>query len=288
MHELLKIFSTRELAYIIWLFIGVISIFSIKKIRSGIYGIVKSFFARKIYLVLLFYLMNVLIIVLILYNLKLWEIIFLKETIFWTFNFIIMMFSKLLKRNPENIVKIVFQQTIRLSILLGFLYNIFTFDLMTEIIMFPIIFFLVVIYSFSNTDKQNAPKKKPMTNLFALLGVTYLAFTIYKTIVNYQMVFTFDKLQLLILPIVLSILILPCCYLIVLYAQYDLLLTKIILINLDPIIQAEVIKNSILTAKLNINKVVNIKKNMNKFYLSQAKNQRDYIKKIASSDLIKT
>ena len=77
-------FNTREIAIIIWLLVViVVAVFLIKDIRKTLIDILKNFFHKKIFLVIISSILYTGLVVFILYKIKIWDWSFLKDTIYW-------------------------------------------------------------------------------------------------------------------------------------------------------------------------------------------------------------
>lgn len=281
MKELLESFSTREISILFWSII----IFSILIFfaRKEFLNVLNAFFNYKIVLPLIGFGIYCTIVVYILSVFQLWDIKLLKDTLIWFFTAGVIVFFNSNKINNTNYFIEILKDNLKIIILLEFVLNFYTFSLVTELILIPIVTFITILYEYSKHTMQKDPKhikvNKLLKSILSLFGFIMLASVLYKSYGDYKNLFTIDNFKSIYLPIVLTILTIPFYYLLALYMIYEEFFIRIDFMFNDQKIKKELKKQILINANFNINYLSNIKKNLvkNEIYNNEISN---YIKTI--------
>lgn len=224
----MDIFTSREIAIIFWIVIFFVALLFIKQIRTSILGIIKS----APYSVLLAYFLLFLIyfssFIYCFYDLGWWDLSNLKDTIIWfVFSGLPIGFSVAQNTFDNSFWKSLVLKNIKLVVLVEFLIDTFTFPLIVEIIMIPIV---TVIALLNTVCKQNEESKgvETLTNaILSIMGLFILSYTICRAITEYNSIGTISTLQYFLFPIIYSILSIPCMYILKLYTEYETLFNRL-------------------------------------------------------------
>jgi len=255
MEKLQEIFSTRELALIIWTVIIIIFILIKVKFGKSLTRLIRSFFASKLsiaYLIMLFYS------ICILYLLKffgLWDFTLIKDSILWFITFAIVTFFKIDKASNNNFFIEILNETFKLTLFLEFISNLYTFNFWIEFLIFPFILIISLLKSFSEIDSKNETTTKFLSNIISIIGLTYFALSIYKSFQDYHNFFSVHNMNSLILPLILSTLSIPLFYSLALYNNYEQLFLRLPIMNSDPKVQKKLKFQIFYKAKFNLIKV---------------------------------
>lgn len=264
MDKIIDSLSTRELAYATWSLIAFTVCMFNKKIRESFANMIKALFAWKISVTLLAFFIHSALYVYILFNLGLWDISLLKDTLIWALSFGFISLMNAIKVNESKYFKTVLFSTINWIIALEFILNFFTFNLPIELIFVPIIVFSVMIKTYTS----NKTEYKPVENLFKyiliIFGIAIFVFSLYKTIYHLNQVFTLDNLKSFLLPVYLSLTFLPFMYIFTLFCRYEVLWVRLNFLINDKQKRLRIKKQILLVANLNIDKLVSISKNISK------------------------
>jgi hypothetical protein len=251
-------------------------------IRKSMMGVIKALFARKIFLILLLMFFYVTGIVFILGKIGFWNTYLFKDTIFWFFSFAIVTFFNINKAEDHGFFKSLLRKCLKWTIFIEFLVNFYTFSLTTELIMFPIIVFAGLIQAFSQTDKKYESVTKLFKNILALIGTVYFIYALYKTIVDYNSLFTIQNLFSLLLPVILTFALLPFLYGLALYMKYETLFIRVQFMTNDKGKNSKLKRAIFNTAKLNLSKLKTIEKGLNKSDFYSSKDIPEYVRHLAS------
>lgn len=264
MNKIFDSFSTRETALLIWIFIALTLCLFNKTIKQSLIGIVKALFVDKIILSLFLFFIYTVFCVLILSILNFWNITLLKDTIFWSIGFGFVTLVNSNKINSKAYFKEIFKDSIKGTIFIEFIVNFFTFNLLAELIILPIITIVSIMQAIASSNKKHKLIETFFNKLFFYFSIFIFSFSLYKTIINYNELFTFDNFKSLILPVILTITFLPFIYFFNLYVKYEALWIMLKCMIEDKNERKRVKYQILRTANFNIDKLVSITKNIAK------------------------
>jgi hypothetical protein len=269
--------STRELAVLIWVAVVIIIMTLTPSLRKPFGGVIRALFVRQILLAIFFLITYVAGLITILKYFSFWDVSLLKDTIFWFFGFAIMTFFNINKAKQNHFFKVLLVESLKWTVLIEFLINFYTFKLIVELIAFPLLVFVVLIQAFSQNNAEHAAVSNVIAKLLSIIGAVYFAYALYRTIAEYQQFFTVQSVYALLLPVVLTILVIPFLYLLAVYVQYEELFVRTRFMANDAKKRRALKHAIIFTAKINLDKINIIAQRINKFDLYHSSNIRDYI-----------
>lgn len=224
-----EIFSTREIASAIWIFIIIIFLAIKKDIRMAFFNVLKAVLNKHIivpFIILLLYTIGISII----FNFLGIEIInFIKDIVLW-FLFAGVPFAYSSINNKEiglQYFKKYVIDNIKVIAILQFIISTFTFSIWIELLIFPVITFIVLLEAVSSKDNKYNRVEKFLSNILSILGFIILFFALQNAVTTYNNYGTINLLITFLIPFVLSIFYVPITYLFIMYAKYELLFCKI-------------------------------------------------------------
>lgn len=286
MSNLLNIFSTREIAIFIWFLILSIFISRTKDVRNSIVRVIKAFFNRKLFLAFCTLLTYILLVIFILSVIGFWDISLLKDTIFWTLFSGIVLFMNINKVENVNYFSSLIKDNIKVIVIWEFLFNFYTLSLIGELVLIPVVSLFSIMEVFAeHSSKQEESHKKVITlckNVLGLIGLGLIVYVVYKTITEYELLFSVSNIKSFLLPILLAILTLPYFYALALYMNYESYITvvKHIHRNKEPKISKGLIRATLKYANVNLNTLKRIWKYQVHFDSSK-ENPDEYIRRVA-------
>ena len=284
--QILQIFSTREVAIIIWAIILLFASLFIKGIPEILGDFLKIIGSKIVLIFTLISAIYTALIVFLLCKLCLWDITFLKDTCIWfVFSSIAITFNVHKARNFSFFKKII-KDNITLILFFEFAINFYTFSLPIELVTVPIISFISIIHGFAEISQKQNPSHHVVVSCFgkilSILSVGVLIFIIYKTVTDYENFFTILNLKSFLLPINLTLLSLPFFYGLALYLEYDSLFTVIKhRWKKSPSVSKKLMIATLLYANGNINKLSRVWKH-HSFFNSDKESPYSYIKRLAN------
>jgi hypothetical protein len=276
--------SSRELALVIWIGSLVALMFCFKNLRESMGKVLISLLNKQIGLILLSLIAFTVLSTFLLYKTRLWESSFVKDIIFWFFGFVLVTFYTINTAKSNNFFKKILKQTFKLTVLSEFILNFYTFSLAAELILLPVLLFLSMTMEFSKRDSKNKDVTSLLNYTLSLVGLGFLGYALYKTVLSYNMLFTYSNLKELLLPCSLSIAILPVFYLIAVYIEYEEFFIRTDQMTRYMGGEKQARKAVVLVAGINLRKISLISRTMNKSDLSRAGDFRDYFKRLVKID----
>jgi hypothetical protein len=228
MEYIINFFNNREKALIIW--IVAVSVFLLinKNFRPSFLAVLKAFLARKIVTALLIMLAYISLIVFAAYELHVWDLSLLKDTIVWVLGTALVMFINYDKAyKEEKYFKDVLLDNVKLVVFLGFLINLYVFNLVVELLLVPVLFVVAALLVVSGTKKEYKLVKNLLQFLLAAYFIFLIIFTIVQAVSDFKDFATLYNLKDFLLAPLLTVTFLPFIYFLALYATYEDLFTRV-------------------------------------------------------------
>ncbi|MEK6286715.1 MAG: hypothetical protein AABO57_13325 [Acidobacteriota bacterium] len=261
--EIIRILNNREIAVVIWLSLLFLWALSISSVRHSFFGILKAFFVKTIIVPLAIMLLYVLLMVLVFKRIGFWDTSALKDTILWTVG----AFATFLGLNKvvgdESFFRNAILDNLKLVLILEFIVNLYSFNLVLELVLVPIVTFIVLLNLVAKSKPEYKNVRIVLDYALGLFGLVLIVFTFRELSVDLQNFATLDKtLRDFLLPALFTIVFLPYVYLMALYMQYERLFLRIDFANANAGL-ARYAKRKILQAcHLNLSKVNKCSKNV--------------------------
>lgn len=221
------IFSTREVVILFYAFIIILGIFISRKIRPSAINVIKSACTKKLVIPFILMLQYAVSFVLVFTFLPIWDWIYLKEIIIWVLVAgVPVCFSAINKATESNYYRNMILDNLRFAAVVQFITGTFTFSLLVEFILQPILVFFILLQTVSNTKEEYKPARTMMNLIVSIIGLIILGLTIKNAIASYNSLNALDLIISFLLPIVLSILYLPFAHGFAIYAKYERLFIR--------------------------------------------------------------
>jgi len=279
----MNIFNNREIATAIWLLVIFILMLVIREVRKSLSDLVKAFFKMEI-LLLVFLMVTYNIGILIILNLlDLWNISLLKDFVIWfCFTAFLMIYNAITSTKNENLLRKLIIDNIKIVIIFEFFVNTYTFSLVGELVLIPIVTIIVISEVIAKTDKKYNSVVKLMRGLQIIIGTGILIYAVSKAISDYKNFGSLETLRNFLLAPMLTISLLPFIYFAVLFSTYELLLIQLNLgFEKSKALKCYAKRKTIRYFQLNLSK---LKKalNVNTFNLMHIRNKKDVDEMIKS------
>lgn len=223
-----EIFSTREVVGAFYFILFMIFMLSKKELRAGIVKVIKC--ACNIKLVIPFFILLVYIsaFICIFMRTTIWNNVYIKDIVMWfLFIGVPYVYNAASDGEKKHYFVGLFMSNIKLLVVLEFFFGTFTFSIITELIMQPILTFLILLQAVAETKEEWKSVVKLLDVLLGITGFVILGFTVRSVMGNYQDVDPIATLISFCIPIVFSILFVPCAYILAVYAKYENVFTRI-------------------------------------------------------------
>ena len=216
------VFSTRELSILIWTAI-IISFLMIRKdTRIIIINSVKLLFEPGIIIILLIYFLYITIVTIFISKYSFWNMIYIKDIIIWSIfvgliNYVRSITDENFGFNLRQLIK----DNINSTIIVEFIISIFTFDIILELVIVPIVTILSLLSLYLERNSNYESVYKIIDGIMGAFGL-FLAFkTIEVGMHEYKYLNIKDTLVSFMIPIIYLLLSLPLYYIIRLYTKYE-------------------------------------------------------------------
>jgi len=217
------IFNSREIAAFIWFIILLILFQFSKSIRASIFSVIKAFFKKSIFLIIVLSIAYSSGIIYVLFLNGFWDESLIKDSIFWFVGSAFIVLMNLTKANKEKgFFKKILVDNLKLILVLQFIMNVHVFSLTNELILLPAITFIVIIRTLSEQNEEYVKVKNLMDVILLIAVLTFLTFSIIEIIGDINKFASFKTLKLFLFHIMLSVFFIPCAYAIALYINYEM------------------------------------------------------------------
>ena len=220
------ILNNREWALVIWIFVFVIfTLVSPKmgQVRKSFRKVLKAFFVKAIITTLALMIIYITIIILGLAKIGLWESHQLKNTIVWAISVgALSLFRIESAKNDPHFFKNSVLDNLKLIAIIQFVVGVYTFGILVELILVPILAVLGALLAMAQTDEKYHLVKKIFNGILATLGVVFILHTIYMLATNFR---EFAKAQTIYnfsIPPLLTFLYLPFIFIMMVFTSYEL------------------------------------------------------------------
>lgn len=252
MTDFINIFSTRELALIIWIVLAISAFSFNKNIRQSVATLLRSFFVTSIQVSLLVLIIYEATIVYGLSTIGLWDTTLLKDTIIWGLTVAFIMLMNAHKIKDKSYFKDTVKDALKWTIILEFVVSLYSFSLLTEIILVPIFVFLGALQGYAMSDKKYERVEKLLSNFSAIIGLVIFSIVVYKTVDKFEGLFTIANLNSFIHPIIMTLFFIPFIYFYAVYMKYDEIFVLVDHFAKDKGKSKSIKKQILWTSKLNL------------------------------------
>jgi hypothetical protein len=214
--------NDREIAFLIWLGVFLAWVFTHAKIRPSALRVLKAFRQIKILIPLALLYAYLGLVVWGLHTIGLWDWDQLKNTFVWSIAVGFASFFQLQKiESSPDFFRAWVRDTIKIIIVVEFLVTFYTFPLLAELILLPVLTLLFAMIAIGEGEPKYAPAVRLfnfLTTTFGLVLIGYAAYRIWTDFDDFASVATLRDFYT---PILLSILFTPFIFVLHLYAVHE-------------------------------------------------------------------
>lgn len=284
--DIQAIFNNREIALLFWIGLVILAVLftTLRKSLAPIFKIATGKIFLIIFSLIAVYLSGI---ILLLINLGVWQLSNFKDVLFWLFSVGLISVFKINDANSNAYFKGIFFSAIKWTIILEFFVNLYSFSLLTEIIILPVLAFLGMTQIVAEMDEKHKMASKFLQNVIAVAGLLIFSYSLYKTVVNFNTVLTFQTLVAFLLPSTVTILFIPFLYFLALYCTYESYFVNLDFMTVKKDKVKEVKGLILRIANVNLDKLLRIKKNFTTRVFYDNTDLKEYVKKISKKSFIK-
>lgn len=223
-----EIFSNREISIIIWLAIFFLFAFTKKSVLKSFGHLISTFFQEKIIDIVLLMIIYVELIILGLALTGFWESSMLKDSILWIAFAGFPLLMKTNKINSEqNYLNYIFRDSIKGIVIVEFIANFYSFSLIAELILIPIMTLIIVTQVFGSDKPEHKPVVKLLDGIISLFGLIVLIYTVYRISQGFSDFANLTTLKSFLFPIILTLSFLPFLYFVALWSLYEIMIIRV-------------------------------------------------------------
>lgn len=220
--------NTREIASIVWLFIFVFFLFTKEYGRRALSSLLKAFFQKKILVVLFLAGAYIVGAIALMEKYFLWDYSLLPDTFIWVFGTAFVLLMNMSKASSgQSYFGKALLDNLKLVAVLEFVMNIYTFNLITELVLVPFMFFLLAMNAIAESDNKYSPVKKVIDAILVSIGSIFILITIHSIYIHFSDFASIATLNKFILPAILTVAYIPFFYIFVLLATYEVLFVRL-------------------------------------------------------------
>ncbi|MDA4845460.1 hypothetical protein [Hoeflea poritis] len=202
--------TNRDIALLIWI-IPIFLFFALKaELRSALVSVLKAFVSPKILFIFVGLFVYVAAISYLLWLIGVWDISLLKATILWTIGAgIAGIFEVISLRDTRKLLSKAIRSQLGVIIFVEYVVTFQTFNLMVELLILPVLTFLVLLLSVSEGKPENEFATRFLNTLLSVFGLSLLIIGFTSIWFDPDSFWNTRTLKDFLLPILLSLLILP-------------------------------------------------------------------------------
>jgi len=190
--------------------------------------VVMAFGRRKILTLVVLMALYTAVMVWVLYAVQAWTMALLKDTVIWfVLSGLVLAFSSVTLGRDENLFTKVLSRNLKVTVVIEFLMNTYTFSLHGELILIFVTALFGLTEAVSRINVKYSQVTRLTRGLQAVIGIAVLAFAIAKAVTDFTALRTIDSVRSVLLAPVLSLLLVPFIYLLALYVAYELIFFRI-------------------------------------------------------------
>ncbi len=222
------LFNNREIATGIWLIAAIGFGARNQGIRESFATLPKSFCHWKIALPLAVLVFHVGCSVYVLHRLSLWNISFLKDTIYWfLFSGFVLFMNLMTNRDHSSFFRKTILDCFKVMVLIQFLINFYPLPLALELVLVPVLTFLVAASTYAESKKELSTAKKLFDGILTVIGMSVLIHVGRSIHLHYRGLLSLDVIRSMLLPLWLTLMLLPFLYISRVIADYEMLFVRL-------------------------------------------------------------
>lgn len=275
--------NNREIASIFWMILISVGAIWQKPIRDLVNSSIRAFFQREIIIPLILMLIYISGIIYVLFKVRFWDITATADTLIWFLGSALALFFRVTKvsKDPEFFKKALVD-ILKFTIIVEYVVNLYSFNLIIELIMFPLV---IALFTFSGyiSEKRGFDKKKSkLEKIIIVYGLLVLVFTIRSIWIDFNNFIGWKNLRDFLLIPLLSLSLLPYIYLWALNLEYKSCFSSVERVFENSPLKKFVKRKIAKSSKLNLWKVHKFTKYIYKF--TKTDNKADIQDKIKMID----
>jgi len=225
MIELLESLTNREIASLFWIWIFLVFILLKKDVRKSLFDVLLWMLWVKwtLFLAITFISINIFIV-----NILLWKYDILKEIIVWCFTvpFPLLLWANKIKEDI-NYFKKTIKNSIKLMVIIAFIINSYTFNIIGEIILLLFILIFTMTSVYWEVKEEYKEVKLFSDYVLMILWIIMLILAINWFVNEPNKILAIKNLYVFFTPVILTVFFLPFIYFFALIMEYESLIVRV-------------------------------------------------------------
>ena len=218
----LDLLDNREIAGGFWLVVALAILLWNAHLRRCLLDFLKAFLVRNLLLFCGCALVYFAFVVFLLLRVGYWEPVFLKGTILWAIlSGSVFIYHLVRSTGGENLFWNVVRDSLKVIVVIEFLVSSYSFSLIAEIILLPVLTVVSIFDAFARSDKQYAVVARMTSSILVLVGLIVVSQALWRALIDWESLATTLTLREFLLAPVLSMLLVPFIYLSQVYMLYE-------------------------------------------------------------------
>lgn len=278
--SIINALNNREIATAIWLTIIFLWALSISSVRRSIRDLLKVFFNKKIFIPLIVMLLYIVGMVIVFQKIGFWDASATKDTVLWTLGSAFATYFSLNKVAQDGeYFKNAILDNLKFVLILEFVVNLYSFSLPTELIVIPIVSFIVMLNAFAESKPEYKQVSKLLNFILGIFGLYLIVFTFKEIFLDFQKFASLKNLRDFFLPILFSIALLPFVYVMALFIQYETFFIRIDFANKNPDVAKYAKRKVFAACHINLSKLNKVSKKAGYPKVNDKKDVLEWFKK---------
>lgn len=228
MSEAMSELTTRDIALLVWLTVFIIFVLVNRDVRATVKPLLRTLLFWKITLPLLLLVTYVSLAISLGYRFGVWQPWMLKDSLYWFLGTALFVFFRVNQvSNDEHFFRKAVLEGVRLAVVIDFIVNLYVFPLVIELLLLPLVTLLGMLLAVSNLKPEYVQVKAVLRWLVATIGAIILVHAGIAAISNPGSLATWENLEDLLLPLVLTALLLPFIYGLAVLMMYETLYVQL-------------------------------------------------------------
>ena len=235
MIEFLKSISNREYATI-FLVLSFFLYFFIKSadVRKSILQVLQCIFFSKFWTIFIFPIIYLTLITYLLYEIGFWDFSLLKDTIISYIYALLVVSKSISTENFKLMYKEYLLGYISFSCFLEFVIGTYDFNFFIEVVLIAFVSLLGMTSIYMEYQKDTPQSAKDfLNNILSFIGFLIVLHCIKSFCSAPAKILCIHSLQILILPIIYAVMLIPVCYFVWIYCKYEGLLSRLFVLRKD-------------------------------------------------------
>ena len=232
LHDILGLFTNRELAIVTWLIlfivlIGILSIYN-KDSRKSICDFLKTLLSKPLRILIITIVIYFAVVTYLFSILSFWKNAYLKDIVLWfILSGIYFVMKSIDGDNSGHYIRNYIKQNIQFSIFINFIVSYFTFSYFVELLL-QLFLYILIIFNVFTKEKIEYKIVYDLSNILLVIMSLYFYVQAFGSILTqYAELLSFDTFVSFLIPFIYMIVFIPLVFFFEIYAIYETLFLRL-------------------------------------------------------------